>query len=173
MALAGCESLRRQGVLPVLMTGGHEGPAADVAKPLQPARFLARVAEGVARSEALRRIDELEEQLREQLRTIAGLRTLLRVGAAAEADDKRAGAGEGERLEVLRADRRPLPTEICEQLSVREQEVLLAFRDNPRLKAVADRLAISPNTVRNHFKSIYRKLEVNSQAVLLSRLRGA
>ena len=36
--------------------------------------------------------------------------------------------------------------------------------------AIADELHISPNTVRNHVRAIYRKMGVRSQLELLTRV---
>jgi DNA-binding CsgD family transcriptional regulator len=38
---------------------------------------------------------------------------------------------------------------------------------------IARRLGLSPHTVRNHLKAMFRKLGVSSQADLLERLSGA
>lgn len=57
-----------------------------------------------------------------------------------------------------------------DELTHREIQVvdgITAGLDIPRL---AKQLEISPNTVRNHLKSIFRKLRVRSQTELLSRL---
>jgi DNA-binding NarL/FixJ family response regulator len=56
-------------------------------------------------------------------------------------------------------------------LSVREREILDAMGRGQRVAAIARVLQISPHTVRNHLKSIFRKLEVHSQVELLGRLR--
>jgi PAS domain S-box-containing protein len=56
-----------------------------------------------------------------------------------------------------------------ERLSLREQEVLALFRQGLRVPTVAERLSISQHTVRNHLRSIFRKLDVNSQRELLDR----
>jgi DNA-binding CsgD family transcriptional regulator len=66
-----------------------------------------------------------------------------------------------------------LPPAVTELLSPREREVLCAFRAMPRTSDVATRLHISPHTVKNHLKAIFRKLEVGSQAELLARLGEA
>jgi len=58
-------------------------------------------------------------------------------------------------------------------VSAREWQVLERLRSGLRVSTIARELEISPNTVRNHLKSIYRKLGVRSQAELLERLRGA
>jgi DNA-binding NarL/FixJ family response regulator len=56
-------------------------------------------------------------------------------------------------------------------LSPREREIVGAVLSGKRVSAVARTLDISPHTVRNHLKSIFRKLGVHSQVELLGRLR--
>ncbi len=56
-----------------------------------------------------------------------------------------------------------------ERLSPREQEVLALLRQGLRVPTVAERLSISQYTVRNQLRSIFRKLDVNSQRELLDR----
>jgi DNA-binding CsgD family transcriptional regulator len=68
------------------------------------------------------------------------------------------------------------PTALVERLrlvSPREWEVLERLRTGLRVATIARELTISPNTVRNHLKSIYRKLGVRSQTELLEQLRGS
>jgi DNA-binding CsgD family transcriptional regulator len=57
-------------------------------------------------------------------------------------------------------------------LSAREWEVLRRLRRGERVPAISRKLFISPNTTRNHLKSIFRKLGVASQQQLLERLRS-
>lgn len=52
-------------------------------------------------------------------------------------------------------------------VSKREMEVLRALYKGLRATQIAQSLFISPHTVRNHLKSLYRKLGVNSQHSLL------
>jgi len=52
-------------------------------------------------------------------------------------------------------------------LSAREKEILEQLMDNRRVPAIAERLFISPSTVRNHLKSIFRKVGVSSQRELI------
>lgn len=56
-------------------------------------------------------------------------------------------------------------------LSAREREVLIHLVAGERVSAIAAKLHISPHTVRNHLKALYRKLEVHSQAQLIERVR--
>lgn len=57
------------------------------------------------------------------------------------------------------------------QLTAREREVLRLLMNNHRVAAIAHTLFISQHTVRNHLKSVYRKLGVGSQAALIERVR--
>ena len=57
-------------------------------------------------------------------------------------------------------------------LSRREWEVLNLFLEGSRVPNIAGTLCISPHTVRNHLQSVYRKLEVGSQAELIEKLKG-
>ena len=60
------------------------------------------------------------------------------------------------------------------QLSEREKEILSLIVQGIQLKAIADRLFISYETVRTHVKKIYKKLHVASraEAVLKARQQG-
>lgn len=56
------------------------------------------------------------------------------------------------------------------RLSVREREVLRELARGHSPQKIAKALKLSTNTVRNHLKSIFLKLGVNSQVALLGRL---
>ena len=56
-------------------------------------------------------------------------------------------------------------------LSMREREVLRSFLLGSETEMIAQDLFISVHTVRNHFKSIYRKLGVDSRVELLRRFQ--
>ncbi len=60
------------------------------------------------------------------------------------------------------------------QLSVREQEVLLALERGLRISDVASQLVVSENTVKTHLRRIYDKLGVDNRhdAVARARLTG-
>ncbi len=165
----GLAVLHEQAVVPVLIVTGDptvetavqalRGAAVDyLAKPLAPDRFLARVADGVARGRKLQALRSTEDRLRSQLELVTSLRESLRLTG----------------LDPL-AERPPTgtPASIAKLLSPREREVLEAFRATPRTAEVAEALHISPHTVKNHMKAIFRKLEVSSQAELLARLSEA
>lgn len=66
------------------------------------------------------------------------------------------------------------PTSISsdQELSRRESQVLRQVVDGYATRAIGARLHISPYTVRNHLKAIYRKLEVHSREQLIRKLAG-
>ena len=53
-----------------------------------------------------------------------------------------------------------------------EREILAELVGGLRVPAIAKKLFISPHTVRNHLKSMYRKLGVTDQAALIDRVRS-
>lgn len=57
------------------------------------------------------------------------------------------------------------------KLTKREFEILRELMTGVRVPAIARTLFISPHTVRNHLKSIYRKLGVPDQSSLIERVR--
>ena len=59
-----------------------------------------------------------------------------------------------------------------DHLSPREKEVLGCLVAGSRVPAIASRLHISPHTVRNHLKAVFRKLDVQSQSQLIERVRA-
>ncbi len=68
---------------------------------------------------------------------------------------------------------RPVPLEHPDlaTLSEREKEVLTQLVSGNRVPDIATALHISQNTVRNHLKSIYRKVGVGGQGELIQRVR--
>jgi DNA-binding NarL/FixJ family response regulator len=58
------------------------------------------------------------------------------------------------------------------RLSPREREITRLLALGNGVGSVATTLNLSPNTVRNHIKSIFVKLQVHSQLALLSKLAG-
>jgi len=58
-------------------------------------------------------------------------------------------------------------------LSPRENEIVELLRQGLRGSEIANALNLSPNTIRNHFKSIFRKAGVHSQVGLLALFRNA
>ncbi len=63
------------------------------------------------------------------------------------------------------------PLSAVDSLTRREKDVLQLLLDGRRVSSIARSLYLSPQTVRNHLKAIFRKLGAHSQAELLDRLR--
>ncbi len=57
------------------------------------------------------------------------------------------------------------------RLSPRERDVLEHLLDGHRVSTIAQRLTVSEHTVRNHLKSMFRKLGVHSQPELIDFVR--
>jgi len=57
------------------------------------------------------------------------------------------------------------------RLSLREREVVQLLSQGRSVSVIARSLSISPHTVRNHLKAIFRKVGVHSQVELVSRAR--
>jgi len=68
---------------------------------------------------------------------------------------------------------RPEVEAILGQLSARERQIVGLLLGSRRVPGIASTLGISPHTVRNHLKSVFRKLGVHSQEALLDLLRTA
>jgi PAS domain S-box-containing protein len=57
-------------------------------------------------------------------------------------------------------------------LSERQREVLLRLMQGDRVPNIAKRLHISPHTVRNHLKAMFREFHVRNQSELIDRVRA-
>ncbi len=67
-------------------------------------------------------------------------------------------------LKMLMNTESPLPTKSESNLSDREMHILQSLVDGLDHKEVAEKLFISPHTVRTHINNIYQKLHVNNRA---------
>lgn len=63
----------------------------------------------------------------------------------------------------------PQKKKVKVQLTKREKEVVQGLVDGLSYKMVANRLGISFETVKQHIKNIYKKLEINSKSELIAR----
>ena len=86
------------------------------------------------------------------LRVINDLQSLPSVLAANGADERRA---------------QPLP--LPADLLGRRREVAELAVSGMTVEAIAERLTISPNTVRNHLKAVFRAVQAHSRAELIAR----
>ncbi|MEE9382265.1 MAG: response regulator transcription factor [Nannocystaceae bacterium] len=79
----------------------------------------------------------------------------------------------GDKLLEEAAPTPELPVRIAALLSPRENDVLRQLLTGSSVTEIGAKLHLSPHTVRNHFRSIYSKLGVNSQTKLLLLIRAA
>jgi DNA-binding NarL/FixJ family response regulator len=56
-----------------------------------------------------------------------------------------------------------------ETLTPRQQQIVRALVDGDSYKMVADKFMISPNTVSDHIRTIYRKLHIHSKSELITK----
>jgi DNA-binding NarL/FixJ family response regulator len=64
----------------------------------------------------------------------------------------------------------PVPSPEIDRLTDRERAVLVALAEGQQYKEIADSLGISINTVRNHIKRTYEKLQVNTRLDAVRKL---
>ncbi len=66
---------------------------------------------------------------------------------------------------------RPASDPLLSKLTPREWEIARRLAEGDRVPLIVEDLGIAENTVRNHLKSIFRKLQVASQAQLVRRIK--
>jgi DNA-binding NarL/FixJ family response regulator len=122
-------------------------------KPCSPATLDAVIREALIR--------QSRGKLQEELMRVAGqgLEALQRIeGLSGGTNGREAGASAG-------------PEITLDGLSKREREIVETLLGEGSVTGVATTLHISLHTVRNHLKSIFRKLGVHSQVELVTKLK--
>jgi DNA-binding NarL/FixJ family response regulator len=79
-------------------------------------------------------------------------------------------------LDLLAASSKPVPgTQVVDllDLSSREKDVLYLLVDGLEYRDIADKLNISPHTVRKHISNIYEKLHISSKAQAIRLMQGS
>jgi len=145
-------------------------------KPFARSELLDAVARAVDQRDARALLTEVEAKVHSVYDELGELRQKLR-----------SGAGDGVAstpATPARGIRRPPPTALGAappedgvsipgvDLSPREREIVGLLRQGLRGSEIAGALDLSPNTIRNHFKSIFRKAGVHSQVGLLALFRN-
>ncbi|MGD9944627.1 MAG: LuxR C-terminal-related transcriptional regulator [Burkholderiaceae bacterium] len=64
------------------------------------------------------------------------------------------------------------PLELGDRLTRRERQVAALLHEGHTYKSIAQRMQVTPNTVRAHMYTLYRKLGVNNKAQMLRVLSG-
>ena len=73
-------------------------------------------------------------------------------------------------LEYVKTAPRPVHSASIELLTAREKEILELIKIGLENKEIAEKLHISPQTVRKHLENIYDKLQVNNRVEAISKL---
>lgn len=140
-----------------------------LAKPVRAAELIHSIREALA----LQRMAEVHREVWSAAQAQhAALATLGQSRREAqqldEAPDRMRFAGFGVAVRPAEPAPPPLNETYIARLSAREREIVQAMAGGKRVKDIAQELAISTHTVRNHLKAVYRKLNVRSQLELLS-----
>lgn len=161
--------------IPILLLTGH--PAVDTAmravrlgvvdylfKPQDMSHLIERLDLAVHRARVLRSVGQAERVASELSRRLDTLKQA--IGKASSVCLAPLPVTTRALLDPLRN----LSQSELGQLSAREREVLLELARGQSPQRIAATLQLSTNTVRNHLKSIFLKLRVNSQIALLAKL---
>lgn len=77
------------------------------------------------------------------------------------------------RLEVEQLSHQTGPGLPLDTLTARERQIVDVLRSGATNKEIGAQLFLSPHTVGNHLRHVYRKLDVSGRAELLGRLGGS
>lgn len=134
-------------------------------QPMALAELIERVVEGVKKGKRRRLLEEARIRVAKLAETAEALQ--------AEFSWHPPSAS---RLRIAAAHQDPLSgldAPLLARLSPRERDIARRLAQGLTISGTASELSLSPNTVRNHIKSIFSKLQVRSQVALLSKLVGA
>lgn len=140
-------------------------PAGYVITPIRDGRLLSAVATGASQA----RLPAASAARPEMSGTFADSRP--DTGSATGARPRNLDDGRPGVPDVASAiDRHARAQGSASALTPREQEIVRLLLSNGRVRSIADQLEISPHTVRNHLRSVFRKLGVHSQVELIRTL---
>ena len=127
-------------------------------KPVRSEDIVASVEKALGWRRALESVENAQRNAEAWLRSLQAAGEVLRHGPLPASD--------------LPTPPPPQESLLVQRLSAREREIVEHLSSGRRVPEIATTLTISPNTVRNHLKSVFRKLGVSSQVELLSLLAG-
>ena len=163
--------------IPVIVITGH--PSVETAidalrlavvdyfvKPVPPQPFLDSVQRALERRTAMRTVHEIEERVGSMSAVLQSVKSTLEAAGQPLFSPMPQISGRSEDQAI----RNRLQSDEFAMLSRREREILGMIAKGESTSTVAVRLSISVSTVRNHLKSIYRKVGVTSQVSLVRKL---
>jgi len=175
------EIRRRFADLPVILVTGYPslGTAIEalrlsaidyILKPVDFDELLGRVREAIERIRVTRSVAQHLRQLGGDIERLQSLHPRAARGAG---DAGREGVEPAPAAAAsTQGPAQTVTQKIEERLSQREREILRAVSSGQRVASIASLLGISPHTVRNHLKAIFRKVGVHSQVELLGHLHA-
>lgn len=156
-----------RGVVPIVLVTGD--PTVETAigalrqavvdyliKPVDAGALLDAVRSAVEKSKAIQSLRDAKDEIAVQARSLSHMDSLLSLPGSSRSPEP----------SLDRLGRR------AERLTPREREITLCRAGGQSVSEIAARLDISENTVRNHFKSIFRKLGIHSQEELVMMTMG-
>jgi DNA-binding NarL/FixJ family response regulator len=137
-----------------------------ITKPPVIEELLRRLDAAVHRGRVLRSIDEAVALAGELSRRLDSLNRVIRHGPGARLAAPSSSDDDAAALDPLYN----LSPQDLGKLTPRERQVLSGLAMGHSPQKIGEAMRLSTNTVRNHLKSIFVKLGVNSQVALLSKL---
>ncbi len=164
--------------IPVIVITGH--PTVETAvgalrlsvvdyfvKPIHPEAFLDGVERAIVRGRALHTVGDLEQRVSHVSALLESMRsTLDAAGSPLLGNEQRPAQRAGDEAAIWAR----LASADFALLSRREREVLALIARGSSTHDAATALGITISTVRNHLKSVYRKLGVTSQVALVRKV---
>jgi DNA-binding NarL/FixJ family response regulator len=99
---------------------------------------------------------------------------ILRAIGAAARGEALFGAAIAKRLiDFFAVSRLAVPSQVFPELTEREREILDLIAQGLNNTEIAERLVLSPKTIRNHISNIFNKLQVSNRAQAIVRAREA
>jgi DNA-binding NarL/FixJ family response regulator len=138
------------------------GVADYLSKPVDPAQLVSSIIDATEKVHALRSLEHIAAHISRLATTLERLKSRL-------ARDVRLPSI-SPLSEPVESGFRGLNSDQLSKLSKREREVLQQLAKGQQAREIATTLGVSTNTVRNHIRSLFVKLRVNSQVSLLARL---
>jgi FixJ family two-component response regulator len=165
--------------IPVILVTGHptietavralrHGVVDYLQKPFEREDLIESVRRGLKWRQAIELVERAQRDAEGWLRSLRSTARLLRFGGGRPHDPN---PEEGAHTDAAAAED-ALADLLVHKLSAREREVVDQLAAGFRVSDIASAFEISQNTVRNHLKSIFRKLGVSSQVELLARLEA-
>jgi DNA-binding NarL/FixJ family response regulator len=136
-------------------------------KPISPETLIARLDHTIARQRALVTLLEGQRRLESLVEAVEAAKAAVGLGGVTRSEQQLAPPAAREQDPLA-----GLAREELERLSPRERDVVRLLALGRPVQEVAATLKLSANTVRNHIKSVFAKLRVNSQVALLAKVAG-